>query len=690
MNPITYAQLTAGGLFDRAALMPRPPRLRPNPGAFRRLRLHQVATLGSIHPQLPPTRAWTYEGLLPGPVVVVDAGDEVWTRHENNLTGALPYAHVVVDEALGGTMNDPGREGASTAPADLAEADHAADLRGHTVVHLHGAPTSPDSDGWAENVIAPGDSRACAYVFDREQWDLHGPGGMTSYRSGAGPTYWYHDHAMGATRFNVYAGLAGLWLVRDPVEAALKLPVTADREIPLVIADRNLDTVDGTATGALSGAVLHKVQVGVREHFGPVTLVNGLAWPRCRVTRRVHRLRLVNGSNARVYRLHFFGAGGSDDTGEPLPAPMLCQIGTDGGLLGQPAPVNGGLVLAPGERADLLVDFGLVAGAGFDRVIVYNSAPAPFQGTPVQSLAEITTPDPDGFRPIPQVMRFDLLPGQAKPGIEGRPITGLGLDPDFRRLPTDHALWPADHEHMVVALREEDIVVRDDAGQPVRDSNGAVVTQTMLFLHELAPEPVATARGCNLHTQLVDAVDSTGSLVQVPAGIALSLPDLPGVRLVTVGKRFGDTSLAAISQGSWALWKIVNLSPDTHPFHVHLTQFQALTRRYLVPHDPAPQPSVTYAVPKAATEWVFDSAVPGVLEVNETGWKDTIRVNPGGRDADDNVVTAELVTIAGCFARHAGRYMYHCHILEHEDVEMMRPFTVVPPSLMAFMTGHHH
>ena len=79
-----------------------------------------------------------------------------------------------------------------------------------------------------------------------------------------------------------------------------------------------------------------------------------------------------------------------------------------------------------------------------------------------------------------------------------------------------------------------------------------------------------------------------------------------------------------------------------------------------------------------------------MLDDNEQGWKDTFRVNPGGRDPADNVLTAEMVTVVGCFAAHAGRYVYHCHILEHEDTEMMRQFVVLPAELMAFMTDHTH
>ena len=117
---------------------------------------------------------------------------------------------------------------------------------------------------------------------------------------------WYHDHALGITRFNVYAGLAGLWVIRDDEEDRLGLP-SGPYEIPLLIQDRNLDT---GADGALSGRLLHKVEEGTMEFFGPFTLVNGTIWPYVSVEPRSYRLRLLNGSNARTYRLLFLDEKG--------------------------------------------------------------------------------------------------------------------------------------------------------------------------------------------------------------------------------------------------------------------------------------------------------------------------------------------------------------------------------------------
>lgn len=216
MNPVTMEQLRQPhGIFDRAGLMPRP--VRKHPQAHRTMTLEQRVTTLTLHPDLPDTPVWTYDGLLPGPVVVVRAGERIEVTHDHDIVGTMPYRHVVVDDEAGGTMNDAGSDATSADPGDVEEADHVADLHAFTVCHLHGAPSGPDSDGWAENVIGFGDRQQDAYAFPRETWPMadHDGTSTSAFRSGAAPMYWYHDHGMAVTRFNVYAGLAGAWLVRD-------------------------------------------------------------------------------------------------------------------------------------------------------------------------------------------------------------------------------------------------------------------------------------------------------------------------------------------------------------------------------------------------------------------------------------------------------------------------------------------
>ncbi|MCD2191146.1 multicopper oxidase family protein [Actinomycetospora soli] len=681
-------------LFDRAAEMPRPRRRRLRPSSTP-ARIEQRATDVVLHPDLPPTPVWAYDGTLPGPVIEVRSDDEVDVVHDHDINGRLPYAHVVtVSPALGnGTpMNHTGSGDASPDLDDVEEAKRAAALHAYTVAHLHGAPSEPGSDGWAENVIGCGEERRDTYQFTRETWPmLHADDETTtSFRSGAAPMYWYHDHGMGVTRFNVFAGLAGAWLVRDPLEHHLGLPTDPGREIPLVISDRNLETVDGTENGELTGRLLHKVTTDVREFFGPVTLVNGLAWPRCSVPRRVIRLRVLNACNARTLRLHLHTTTTDGEAGVPLPTAAVQQIGTDGGLLGAAIDLPpGGLVLAPAERADLLVDLGLLDPED-THVVVWNSAPAPWNGQKPRDPIQLHEPSPDGLLPVPQVMRFELQNEPARPHLDDCLIQGMPLDPEFRSLPTDHERLPSDHGHTLLAMVEESPVVYDDHGEPRKRDDQSIVSRTMLVLHELIPVEVADRDGINMHAQtmlVVDPNDAT-AVMPVPAGLQLTLPGDPTV-YVTCGKRFNDATRVMATQHGWHLWKILNLSPDTHPFHVHLTQFQAISRRRLVPAHGTLDPGSERQFDLLASTDPDDAKV--TLDANEKGWKDTFRVDPGRRDeATDAVHSAEMVTIAGNFGAHSGRYMYHCHIIEHEDMEMMRPFSVLPADLMAFMDHHHH
>lgn len=497
--------------------------------------------------------------------------------------------------------------------------------------------------------------------------------------------FWYHDHAMGATRFNNYAGLAGAWIVRDPIEAELGLPTDECHELPLILQDRNLQTDDGTDGGDLTGALLHKVQKGVRECFAPATVVSGKLWPRIKVSPRVYRLRLLNGSNARYFRLHFYGLASRSDAPpyEPLAPCCIQQIGTDGGLLDVAIPLaDDALVLAPAERADVLIDFGLAAER-YRHVVVFNSAPAPNGNDDAPEDPWRPASNEADHRPVPQVMRFDLCEGAPVTGIKGVAIQGMALDPEFEPFPADHDQLPP-HDHSLVVLREEDEVIRDELGRPV-DACGDPVSydlaarRKMLFLHEMMLEDAANRMGMNMH-----CVRNDGDVKQ---GVLVKLDGPHGVETyVTVAKRFTDATTIYIEKGAWHLWRVLNLSPDSHPFHIHLTQLQAVTRVVLKPPADDLDP--------AGFEFDLTGAGGASEPAARPGWKDTFRVNPGGRDpVTEKIQSAEMLTVLGQFKQRAGRFMYHCHILEHEDADMMRPFVVLPRPLMRFMAhggmAHH-
>jgi len=561
-----------------------PPILHPNQADDQRyrMRLQMRPAQVQLHSELPPSEVWTYEGLLPGPTIEVLRGQHVQIEWVNAIPEDQPYPITAVT-APDGSQNAPGRSGRSLNQT-------VATLPPWTVVHLHGGRTAAVSDGWTENACLSGQFTTSDYANDQQATLL-----------------WYHDHAMGITRFNVYAGLAGLYVIRDAEEAALHLPA-GPYEIPLLLQDRNLDT---TADGSLTGRLLHKIEDGTMEFFGPFTLVNGIIWPHLPVEARQYRLRLLNGSNARIYRLVLL-----DESGIPVHE-KIKQIGTDGGLLGQPVDIpRDGLLLAPAERADLIVDFRALRG---QRLTLVNTAGAPFDNSPATQPPG--TPDPENRLPHPEVMEFRV----SSQSVDDPFVLPATLSSSYRRLEQDRL--PPAHQHRVVAMVE--------------------YPDGMLTFHELAEV-------------------SDGDAVAGEALMAIADEQGKTLRYRTIAKQFEDTVNWFVAYGSTEVWSILNLTEDTHPFHVHLVQFQALSRDLYNKDGFHPATGATTAP--------ISFQGHGTLDANELGWKDTVRVNPG-----------EMVSIAATFDGFTGRYMYHCHILEHEDHDMMRPFIVMPAAALAAM-----
>jgi len=249
------------------------------------------------------------------------------------------------------------------------------DQSAKTVVHVHGAHVTADSDGHPEATFLPG--QQVTYSYPNKQLPS---------------TLWYHDHALGITRLNVIMGLAGFFLIRDAVENALGLP-SGEYEIPLAIQDRSFNP-DGT---------LKYPAVWKDVFFGETMLVNGKVWPYHDVKQGKYRLRVLNGCNSRVLTLQF--CPGSNQS--PCPSPLTFQLlGQEGGLLPASVPLTE-ITLGGAERADVIVDFEPYA-AGTDVYLV-NSAPAPYPGSP-------------GVGVLPDVMKFSV---QASAGFQGPVPTTL-------------------------------------------------------------------------------------------------------------------------------------------------------------------------------------------------------------------------------------------------------------------------
>ena len=548
-----------------------------------------------FHRDLPESAIWGYDGTVPGPTIEAERGQPVTVQWRNELDGDLPVAVTIAPKSTD-TSGVPVQcvPGLSGGTPD----QNAAALAGHAVVHLHGGLTPASYDGWAENLFAPGQDAVFQYPMDQRAALL-----------------WYHDHVMGVTRFGVYAGLAGLWIIRDQRERELGLPEGPPFEVPLLIQDRNFDLDD---SGRLTGQLVHKTDPEVMEAFPPFTVVNGKVWPLLEVQPATYRFRILNGSNARTYRLVLL----RDSEPELY---RITQIGTDHGLLRTPGRVPpDGLVLASAERADLFVDFSDLAPGS--ELTVLNTAAAPFDGSSFPAEAAENAADLEGLLPYPEVLRFRVA-GEAA-GRRSIP----------RELATDYE--PPAAEALAAAPRRAiALVERELEGMP-----------NMLTMRELAI-----------------AADDDGPLVTVADGDTTT-------RYRVVAAHFEDATTFFPMLGRYEVWQLINLTGDTHPIHLHLDPFQLLSRRpirYEIPEGGIGERDLAATV---ALEPDPEDELAHAIDENELGLKDTVRVNPN-----------ELVEIAVRFTTYSGRYMYHCHILEHEDRDMMRPFVTMAPELMPFM-----
>ena len=357
----------------------------------------------------------------------------------------------------------------------------------------------------------------------------------------------------------------------------LGLPEGAPFELPLLLQDRNFGT---DALGRLTGELVHKTDPGTMEAFGPFTTVNGKIWPLHEVQPSTYRLRVINGSNARTFRLVLTRSGHPD-------LPRITQIGTDHGLLRTPVSVPAqGLVLAPAERADLLVDFSdLQPGT---ELTWLNTATAPFDGAPFPATRAADAASLDGLLPYPDVTRFRVVPG-----TQSRRPAPPELATDFGA-PSSEQMAGA--VHRAVALVEQEL-----EGQA-----------NMLTMREL----VRAGDG-----------DSPERL------ITILTPDSDGTERViaryrTVACHFEDTVTFFPTLGQYELSQFINLTNDTHPMHIHLNPFQVLARHPVT--VTIPQGGITDTGTAATVRYGrrLDDPLTHALDPNELGLKDTIRVNP--------------------------------------------------------------
>jgi o-aminophenol oxidase len=609
-----------------------------------------AATSIDLHPDLPPVPAWGFgiqgHAVSPGPLLEAAAGRAVLVSWRNRLPASvhpsdpqqpparLPIATAVVPE---GDPKDPAQNALGAqggVPEDLSDAPV-----GWTTVHLHGAHSPSDADGWPDNMTATGNDQLAGYPNDYDNSDLR--------LDKVGEFLWYHDHAMNGTRYHTYSGLAGGYLLRDPRERALGLPTTAeDGEVVLLLQDRNLDVVEGQLR------LLHKVTDETAESFNPLTVVDGRLWPRLALRPMVYRLRLLNASNARVYRLHLVSVQTGTD-GRPVVTPQhdrVLVIGTDGGLLWRPWRLGNdqAITLASAERVDILVDLtGLHDG---EQLMMINSAPAPFGGEAAKPLDTLLAEgDRENRNPYPWVMRLDVdseAPTHGAPRALFSSTAAAELNPGYRRLAVDGTPPPppGEPEQLTVPMTTPRIVLLAETNPPGH-----------LYLQEIVEDPAGRI-----------SIQFPGEAAPKTYRVEGWLPSDPAPTSSRVS--FYDRIALRPRVGDWQIWRFVNATGDTHPMHIHQSQFQPLSpagAKLVVGNDVNLYDPETRTTSAPLVPDTDPNHPPRTYEPTEVhGWKDVVRVDPG--NVVDVAIRFDL----------AGRYVYHCHILEHEDTEMMRPFVV--------------
>lgn len=446
------------------------------------------------------------------------------------------------------------------------------------VVHQHGGYTPPQSDGMPKQSYSPDGVHAESYsTLDPSR--VKPNEAIYAYTNhNRSCMLWYHDHGMGMTSVNVYAGLAGLYLVRDPADERLGLP-QGEFEVPLILQDRTFNP-DGSLAYTMT----------LRE--GEDTpVVNGKAYPFLAVEPRRYRLRFLNASNERHWRLRF------DTSSAAVPETSLpfWQIGTDSGFRAAPLQKLNFLI-GPAERYDLIVDFSRLP-MGTSVTLTNYDAPVHFPGIPGQG--------PE----IPEVMQFQVT----------KPLSGPDrtTPPRQLRLPELARIEPTPH------TRRREWVV---------------------YQHQL------------FGTMTFNA--------------------LP----------FAAPTADFIKDGSSEIWEYINPNHDAHPMHVHLITFQVLDR----------QPIDAAAYQEDYEKWInggrraedlpvlknYFTGPPIPPDPDETLCnKDTVKAYPEMVTRiiikDFTPPTKPIASIPGSGTEFPATYVHHCHLLEHEDDDLMRPWTIV-------------
>jgi FtsP/CotA-like multicopper oxidase with cupredoxin domain len=620
-----------------------------------------------------PTTVWGYgdKGFYswPGRTFQVRNDVPLEVKWENRLNG-LPFLITGKDNTSLGFGDYTGR---SVVDESLHWAYSLHGYEGYTidkdgvpiVSHLHGGHTDSPFDGNPEFFFSPKFTiRGPQWVDKKYIYDNSQPAG----------TLWYHDHALGITRLNVYAGMAGFYIVRDNDDTGmvgnpLGLPAYP-YEAALAIQDRMFkdngelfypaypgdpfyaDFIDGEGAILPPDVFPGGGPTGLAEFFGDHMVVNGIIWPYMNVEPRNYRLRLLNGCDSRFLVIRFREAASPNATdltgaGDPIP---FTVIGSDQGLSSSPSTVDT-LVVETGSRYDIVFDFGSLGGK---RIIMENiGGDTPFGFSYGDNLEP---EDVFADRQTDRIMAFDV---------------NLPLDngiPDVSPMAEALATYAAARQSSYGSYQLDTV----DRTRKVALFEGTDEFGRLQPLLGTA-EPATDYQGNPVNWPNTPDYANAGLVGQMEGAIAWHSP-------TTENPALGDTEV----------WEVFNVTGDSHPVHLHLVHFEVLERRAIVwdsatnEDDRVLDPSgVNTPAPNGDGTYLVDQPVVQHNGLLGNGFKVVNPTYGAGVDAGTeyadgdtpkDMVTArpDEVTIIKCKFDKPGRYVWHCHILSHEDHEMMR------------------
>jgi spore coat protein A len=635
-----------------------------------------------------------------GPVIVAHPGVPIEIKFYNNLgsadsTNVLAYKYST-DQTLhwADPLNDSMNMGNHRVNPPTPDSPYAENYDGPIPAcpHLHGGYVPAELDGGPDSWFTSDGSKVGKGYYSK---DGPTPKNYCIYRypSNQEPSLiWFHDHTLGATRLNVYCGLAGAYLIGELGSAPLDNFPTL---VPIVIQDRMFDTngqffFPADSAGGELWALNPEHPYWVPEFIGDTIVVNGKAWPFMGVDPKRYTLMFINGSNARSYQMQFI------DPVSKNYGPPLWMVGTDGGLLDLPVKVdplaatNNKLVMMPGERYWAIVDFknyapGMIGpnGSAYSgKWILKNTAKAPYPGGE----------SPNGAT-TGRIMQFVVAAG---------PVSDTSYDPstgDPIRTPMIRLTNATIQQTRQLTLNEIALPARTFL-DPVTDE---------ITAYPGGPEEIL------VNNTKWSGERAVGTKIDTEGELSF---DMQPIDSTWVQDQAGDYISEFPLEGTTELWEIVNLTMDAHPIHTHLAQFQLLNRQsynkntYPKAYAAAFPGGYDYTTQSTLSSGKFIPAFGPPLDYmtgntraiggnpditpylqgkaqgplpQENGWKDTVMAPPGmvtrflvrwtlqSYPANTGPAQATLP-----FDPTGGAYVWHCHIVDHEDNEMMRPDKIDP------------